>query len=574
MPKNINNKSKPKASNAGGDANKEKDDTTKINTKPHKENKPKSDILQHNGTSAPNINSWAAALNNPEVFSKLELTLPWSSSLFKEGLDISKIKRPTLIGGEPVRPVKNALGEFDPFEEKQYWIQMKKRDTREGEERLVFDFIQAKQSPQSLAVVKQDLSYEGISERKDIVEYLKLVYRTHLINVSNPIQAELSSLRKFTTFRQFENQSTLEYFESFRKMMEQLKQSVTPSMVPSEPLEAWTLLMGMGAGHSQLKQTLMSNPVSIPRTVKDMQDKIIKHIPLEVISQRNKSASAFATSGNPTNKGPPGKKDNGKGKGKDPTRDCDYCVQYHPDYPNKNHWKSACPNIEKLILERHAHNIQSDNDSSIQSQSQSSQQQSQSQHIRSNQNVGLGLRHQVDNTQQSQSQHIRSNQNVGLGLRHQVDNTAGGGRGFHIIASISNMSMLESYSNIMVDHKQNQILDPQSQVAIFNREDLVTNIRDHDVTLTLHGMGNGSLVVNQIADHPVLGEVWFHQDAAINVWQMRATECACNVELVKEFDRESGCKVTTAFLATDRNSGAQYRFNYVNNLYVLDEGRH
>ena len=556
MPKNISNNSKPKASHAGGEANKEKNDTSKNNSKPQKDNKPqrdnkpKSDILQHNGISSPNVNSWAAALNNPEVFSKLDLKLPWSSSLFKEGLDVSKIKRPTLIGGEPVRPVKNALGEFDSFEEKRYWIQDRKRDTREGEERLVFDFIQAKQSPQSLAVVKQDQSYEGISERKDIVEYLKLVYRTHLINVSNPIQAELSSLRKFTTFRQFENQSTLEYFESFRKMMEQLKQSVTPSMVPSEPLEAWALLMGMGAGHSQLRQTLMSNPVSIPITVKDMQDKIIKHIPLEVISQKNKSASAFATSGNPTNKGPPSKKDNGKGKGKDPTRDCDYCVQYHPDYPNKNHWKSACPNIEKLILERHGHNIQSDNDSSIQSQSQSSQ-------------------------QQSQSQHIRSNQNVGLGLRQQVDNTAGGGRNaFHIIASINNMSMLESYSNRMVDHKQNQILDPQSQVAIFNREDLVTNIRDHDVTLTLHGMGNGSLVVNQIADHPVLGEVWFHQDAAINVWQMRATECVCNVELVKEFDRESGCKVTTAFLATDRNSGAQYRFNYVNNLYVLDEGRH
>ena len=27
---------------------------------------------------------------------------------------------------------------------------------------------------------------------------------------------------------------------------------------------------------------------------------------------------------------------------------------------------------------------------------------------------------------------------------------------------------------------------------------------------------------------------------------MRATECACNVELIKEFDKEYGCKVTTA----------------------------
>ena len=320
--------------------------------------------------------------------------------------------------------------------------------------------------------------------------------------------------------------------------------------VPSEPLEAWTLLMGMGAGHSQLKQTLMSNPGSIPVTVKDMQDRIIKHIPLEIISQKNKSASAFAVSGNSTTKAPGSGKNNnnGKGKSKEPPRDCDYCTEYHPDYPNKKHWKSACPNIEKLISDRHGHNIQTDSNPNMQ---------------------GQPLH------QQSQSQHIRSNNSVGLGLRQQADNTAGGGRNvFHIIASLNNMSMLEAYSNRMVDHKYHQILDPQSQVAIFNREDLVTNIREHDSSLTLYGMGNGSLVVNQIADHPVLGEVWFHQDAAINVWQMRATECACNVELIKEFDKEYGCKVTTAFLVTDRNSGVQYRFNYSNNLYILDEGRH
>jgi hypothetical protein len=129
-----------------------------------------------------------------------------------------------------------------------------------------------------------------------------------------------------------------------------------------------------------------------------------------------------------------------------------------------------------------------------------------------------------------------------------------------------------SYKNSFNSHKDMQILDPQSQVAIFNREDLVDRIRDSDVSLTLHGMGNGSLVVSQIADHPVLGEVWFHPDAAINVWQMRATEVACNVELIKSYDSSLGCKVTTAFLATSRNSGAQYRFNYQNNLYVLEEG--
>jgi hypothetical protein len=120
-----------------------------------------------------------------------------------------------------------------------------------------------------------------------------------------------------------------------------------------------------------------------------------------------------------------------------------------------------------------------------------------------------------------------------------------------------------------------QILDPQSQVAILNREDLVENIRDSTISLTLQGVGNGSLVVNQVADHPVLGQVWFHPDASINVWQMRATEYACNVELTKSYDKGLGCKVTTAFLATNRSTGAQYRFNFNNNLYVLEEaGRH
>ena len=140
----------------------------------------------------------------------------------------------------------------------------------------------------------------------------------------------------------------------------------------------------------------------------------------------NRNASAFATTGKPTKNPVSSKNNNNKGKSKEPTRDCDYCTDYHPDFPNKKHWRSACPNIEKLIAERHGHNIQTDNNA------QPLQQQP-----------------------LQQSQHIRSNQNVGLGLRQQVDNTAGGGRNsnYHIIASYNNMSMLESYSNRMKVHK-------------------------------------------------------------------------------------------------------------------------
>ena len=84
-------KPKSKASNAEG---KEKEDASKSDAKNKKEDKkkdrPNNHILQHNGISSPNINSWVASMNNPEIFSRLDLSLPWSSSLFKEGLDISQ----------------------------------------------------------------------------------------------------------------------------------------------------------------------------------------------------------------------------------------------------------------------------------------------------------------------------------------------------------------------------------------------------------------------------------------------------------------------------------------------------
>jgi len=44
MPKNISNNSKPKASNAGGEANKEKNDTSKNNSKPQRDNNYGNDV--------------------------------------------------------------------------------------------------------------------------------------------------------------------------------------------------------------------------------------------------------------------------------------------------------------------------------------------------------------------------------------------------------------------------------------------------------------------------------------------------------------------------------------------------
>jgi len=576
MPKQQyeNKKSKADAKDNNGGSNKKEINGPKEEKHKNNKEKTKSDMLLHNGDYGPNTTSWVIAMKSPEIYKDLDLKNPWGSSLFKYGTDTSKISRPTLIGGEPVIPMpKNALGLYDPdgeinaIEEKRYWKQIDKSDIRESEERLVYDLIQSKQSPQSISICKQDASYEAIDEKKDVVAYLKLIYKTHLISNQNPIQAELSSLKKFVTFRQFDNQSTLDYFEAFRRMMDQIKQSVPSSMIPSEELEAWALLMGMGAGHSQLKQTLMSDPSKIPKTVIEMQNKIISHHPLETISQKTRNASAFGTTGNPSNRGPKGGNNGGSNNGnqdrekKRPSKPCSHCTEHNPDYPDKMHWYSDCPNIKKLIAERYGHNVQSSNN---------------------NNNSGNSDANTQGQPQQNTSGNQQSrNTNIGLGLSRS--NTSGGGRGPSgnstasnnaIIASINYSSSLESYNNNTSAHKNQQILDPQSQVAIFNREDLVRNIRNTEYTLTLYGMGNGSLVVTQIAEHPVLGDVWFHPDAAINVWQMRATEVACNVELIKEFDVSFGCKVTKAFLATERNTGTQYRFNYTDNLYVLEEGRH
>ena len=240
--------------NQSNNENKEKSSSSKEkdNKNNHKYTKPKVDLLQHNGITSTNVHSWCHSLNNPEVFGSLDLKLTWSSSLFKEGTDAAKIKRPSLVGDEPVKPIPDANGKIDYFEERRYWKQVDKQDQRTAEERVVYDFTQSKQSPQSLAVCKQQPSYEEINRKQDIIEYLKIIYKTHLINVSNPVHAELNGLKKFVTFRQLDNQSTVDYFEAFRKMIEQVRQSVPKAMAPSEELEAWTLLMGMSSGHSQL----------------------------------------------------------------------------------------------------------------------------------------------------------------------------------------------------------------------------------------------------------------------------------------------------------------------------------
>ena len=134
---------------------------------------------------------------------------------------------------------------------------------------------------------------------------------------------------------------------------------------------------------------------------------------------------------------------------------------------------------------------------------------------------------------------------------------------------------VSAFVNNTNPHRSCQILDAQSQVSIANAyNDDISNIRDSNDTLTLHGMGNGELFINQVADNPLLGAVWYHPDASINVWQWRATERKCDITLVKKTCSELKVKVTVAFLATERLTRIEHRFNYVDNLFLLESGRH
>ena len=572
MPQQYNIK-KPKANSNAGGGNAHNKQTNKEDPKDKSpnESKKRSTNLYHNGVSSPNINTWFRLMQDQELYKQFDYG--WNYALF-ETMDPTSIKLPPLVGGEPKKPTElldsygSPNGQYDEIEKYQYYRQLKKHESRATEAILVYGIIQSKQDPSSIAICKQHSTYQDIHDRKDPVDYLKLIYKTHTINTVLPIHASVLSLKKMTQFRQLDNQSTTDYFEAFRRMMQQVNLTVPASMVPDEEHQAMLLLLGLSNHYNQLRQSFMSNPSSVPKTMTEMQSKIVQHIPLETVSQKTKNQSAFGTT---TAKG--SKSDNKGDQNKDkklPPKDCPNCVKNHPDYPDKRHWFNECPHVAKALNERYgsSNNIQSSGISDSTSQSQPNKNHSSGVQpqpsSRNQQSVGLGIDQRLYNTT--------------AGGGQGINNTAGGGQGrnYAIIASINYdiNERLDSFNTSSFQpHKNLVILDPQSQVAIFNREDLVSNIRNSEITLTLHGMGNGSLLVTQIADHPVLGLVWFHPEASINVWQMRATESACNVELVKEYDRDLRRKVTFAMLATEYDTGIQHRFAFKDNLYVLEEGR-
>ena len=179
---------------------------------------------------------------------------------------------------------------------------------------------------------------------------------------------------------------------------------------------------------------------------------------MEALSKSNTSASFVTkagggTSSNPNNSGS-GATSNSNNVAK---FDCNICKKYFKGTKDKKHFASDCLDIRSCLP---------------------------------NGDVATNVR--------SQSSHnimVDSTPNSNLRVSRA-------GIGFAITAVATISTALKAFvyeSEYHQPHKHCEILDPQSQVSILNNPTLVTNIRKSGDTLTLYGMGLGSLLVDQIA---------------------------------------------------------------------------
>jgi hypothetical protein len=83
------------------------------------------------------------------------------------------------------------------------------------------------------------------------------------------------------------------------------------------------------------------------------------------------------------------------------------------------------------------------------------------------------------------------------------------------------------------------LLDNQSSVTVFSNKELVENIRDTNVTLTLHTNG-GVLTTSQKCDIPQWGKAWFASDGLTNIFSY--------AEMAERYKITTDSEVENAFI--------------------------
>ena len=246
--------------------------------------------------------------------------------------------------------------------------------------------------------------------------------------------------------------------------------------MPNAEEIAYKYISSLGSHFQQLKAAINNKTQPCPKTLVEAQEMADGFMPLQALSKSNSSAS-FATKAGGGTSSNPGSTSGSGATSNNITRvssatsnnngeakfDCNICKSYFKGTANKKHFAADCPNIKSCLP------------------------------------TG-----EVNSNVTSQSSHnitVESIPNLRL-------SRAGIGFAITAVASISTALKAFVYEfEYHQPHKNYEILDPQSQVSIFNNLTLVTNIRKSGDTLTLHGMGLGSLLVDQIADHHILGTV-------------------------------------------------------------------
>ena len=111
------------------------------------------------------------------------------------------------------------------------------------------------------------------------------------------------------------------------------------------------------------------------------------------------------------------------------------------------------------------------------------------------------------------------------------------------------------------------LLDPGSQIHLFRSKCLLKNIRRTPLVVKVIGIAKDPLVINQIADHPTFGVVYYSEHSSANILALSVLEETFSVDQVKKKD------ITCGYVACHRVTGEALHFNCRSGLFVYSDSR-
>lgn len=465
---------------------------------------------------SPNIIKWYKNMPN----ALRNLTLDW------ESIHTDLSKEPELVSlamEEPVRP--NILDYSGATKKEEYELDKevyiarvinydKAKEIRKLEAKKYFHLIVGCQTTSSIDRCRIDPSFTKAWEDHDPISYLKIIRRTHL-GTGEKTKVTLDNAKaRFYTFKMMEYTSIEEYNTLFKEMSDASTITVGKSYEEEELVARY--INSLNDKFTEFRNSYSNGFLPYPKTLKEAQEAALKYLPISMSRYPNSETIKSGYSIDSVINEPSGNKNkkinnnnNSIGESK---YDCPYCLKFYNE--SLKHYAHQCPRLEE-------------DSNSINSK--------------------------TTTKKTSAAVFTESIENSILAVGFAVLN--------------SNHESLNS--NNIVSVKNLEILDPQSQISIFNDENKVANISQAENILELTGIGGGSLICTEIATHPIMENgVYFNKDAIINIWSMKQVEKYCDTWMVKEIDK-NGIPYTSAYIAKHRKSGEEFKFIEYNGLYVL-----